>query len=134
MFPGFSYSAAQSLSPFLSPTSFSSHYGKFPQCQLQPKQPNKKRWRGTYEVGGGYPDEGLRVKGKNGTARQQGSPKLEPVAFVFKRREEDEEKNFIVMGNINGTPLTNFLAHISHHFDNNTWYTTSYTDDIEKSL
>ncbi|KAM1044244.1 hypothetical protein ACFX2A_036208 [Malus domestica] len=36
---------------------------------------------GTYEVGGGYPDEVLGVKGKNGTARELGSSKLENAEY-----------------------------------------------------
>ncbi|KAB2636675.1 hypothetical protein D8674_027209 [Pyrus ussuriensis x Pyrus communis] len=94
MFPSFSYPAAQSVSPailsphFLSLPSFPSHHSKLPQSQLQPKQPNKKMqrhtlrwWCGSCEVGGGYPDDGLGVKGKNGTVREQGSSKLEPAQY-----------------------------------------------------
>ncbi|XP_068324083.1 protein PEP-RELATED DEVELOPMENT ARRESTED 1, chloroplastic [Pyrus communis] len=88
MFPCFSYTAAESVNPaILCLPSFSSHHSKFPQPQLQPKQPNKKMQRqtlrrcGTYEVGGGYPDEVFGAQGKNRTAREQGSSKLEPAQY-----------------------------------------------------
>ncbi|XP_048447902.1 protein PEP-RELATED DEVELOPMENT ARRESTED 1, chloroplastic-like [Pyrus x bretschneideri] len=67
--------------------SFPSHHSKLPQSQLRPKQPNKKmkrqtlRWCGTYEVGGGYPDDVLGAKDKDGTARDLGSSKLETAKF-----------------------------------------------------
>ncbi|KAM1483462.1 hypothetical protein EV1_035010 [Malus domestica] len=43
---------------------------------------------GTYEVGGGYPDEVLGVKGKNGTARELGSSELENAEYKALLRGE----------------------------------------------
>ncbi|CAL9023117.1 unnamed protein product [Prunus brigantina] len=94
MFPSCSYPSAQTLNPIInSPSllsfpSFSfttvrSRHNNLPQPQFQAKQPNKKkkrqmlRFSGTYEVGGGYPDEELGGQEKSRTTQEQGNSKLD---------------------------------------------------------
>ncbi|KAM5562934.1 protein PEP-RELATED DEVELOPMENT ARRESTED 1, chloroplastic [Rosa sericea] len=82
-FPTCSYSPSQSLRPttispsLLSLPSFSSHHT---QSQWHPNQPAHKKKRqfqrlcGTYEVGGGFPDDGLGVQDRNRTTQEKLDP------------------------------------------------------------
>ncbi|CAB4291131.1 unnamed protein product [Prunus armeniaca] len=98
MFPGCSYPSAHTLNPIInSPSllsfpSFSfttvcSRHNNLPQPQFQAKQPNKKKKRqmlrfcGTYEVGGGYPDEELGGQEKSRTTQEQGNSKLDTAQY-----------------------------------------------------
>ncbi|KAL6271089.1 hypothetical protein ACE6H2_028000 [Prunus campanulata] len=98
MFPSCSYPSAQTLNPtinspsLLSFPSFSfttvcSRHNNLPQPQFQAKQPNKKKKRqmlrfcGTYEVGGGYPDEELGGQEKSRTTQEQGNSKLDTAQY-----------------------------------------------------
>ncbi|XP_021816468.1 protein PEP-RELATED DEVELOPMENT ARRESTED 1, chloroplastic [Prunus avium] len=98
MFPSCSYPSAQTLNPtinspsLLSFPSFSfttvcSRHNNLPQPQFQAKQPNKKKKRqmlrfcGTYEVGGGYPDEELGGQEKSRTTQEHGNSKLDTAQY-----------------------------------------------------
>ncbi|PQM33519.1 uncharacterized protein Pyn_05224 [Prunus yedoensis var. nudiflora] len=98
MFPSCSYPSAQTLNPtinspsLLSFPSFSfttvcSRHNNLPQPQFQAKQPNKKKKRqmlrfcGTYEVGGGYPDEELGGQENSRTTQEQGNSKLDTAQY-----------------------------------------------------